>query len=57
MTSSRELIRGGIVWGQTRCPVCALPVSLRKRTDSVYCSPKCRTRAWRARHQDGPNVT
>ncbi|MDQ0408871.1 hypothetical protein ABVB69_32270 [Streptomyces sp. NPDC000349] len=42
---------GGILWSQGRCPVCGVSVSVRKRTDSVYCSPKCRTRAWRIRRE------
>ncbi|MGW6012887.1 hypothetical protein [Streptomyces sp. NPDC055210] len=48
---NQELVRGGMVWGQGRCPACRLTVSVRKRTDSVYCSPKCRTRAWRLRRE------
>ncbi|WKK27833.1 hypothetical protein QZH56_36900 (plasmid) [Streptomyces olivoreticuli] len=32
-----------------RCPVCGWGVSVRKRSDSVYCSKRCRTRAWRQR--------
>ncbi|QFZ72951.1 hypothetical protein GFH48_06465 [Streptomyces fagopyri] len=43
------VVRGEFLRGQGRCPVCKVPVPLRKRTDSVYCSPKCRTRAWRRR--------
>ncbi|MFJ4633909.1 hypothetical protein [Streptomyces sp. NPDC088847] len=46
-----ELGRDGFVWGQGRCPACGVSVSVRKRTDSVYCSPKCRTRAWRLRRE------
>ncbi|MGW7613707.1 hypothetical protein ACWGKW_42055 [Streptomyces sp. NPDC054766] len=46
-----RVIRGETLYGQSRCRVCDLPVSLRKRTDSVYCSAKCRTRAWRLRRQ------
>ncbi|MCX4564558.1 hypothetical protein OHA02_51610 [Streptomyces phaeochromogenes] len=41
---SQELVRGGVVWGQGRCPECGLTVS-------VYCSPKCRARAWRLRRE------
>ncbi|GAA1377260.1 hypothetical protein GCM10009612_76790 [Streptomyces beijiangensis] len=43
------LTGGGLLLAQGRCPMCAGYVSLRKRDDSVYCSPRCRTRAWRAR--------
>ncbi|MFH9426423.1 hypothetical protein [Streptomyces sp. NPDC017529] len=32
-----------------RCPMCGWGVPVRKRSDSVYCSKRCRTRAWRAR--------
>jgi endogenous inhibitor of DNA gyrase (YacG/DUF329 family) len=32
-----------------RCPMCGWGVSVRKRRDSVYCSKRCRTRAWRLR--------
>ncbi|KAF5998726.1 hypothetical protein BOG92_049970 [Streptomyces sp. WAC00263] len=32
---------------QGRCPACGASVSVRKQTETVYCSPKCRTRAWR----------
>ncbi|MFB7293374.1 hypothetical protein [Actinacidiphila glaucinigra] len=38
-----------MLYGQDLCPVCGVMVSLRKRSDAVYCSPKCRTRAWRQR--------
>jgi hypothetical protein len=34
-------------------PACGGLVSIRKRTDSVYCSPRCRTRAWRMRREAG----
>lgn len=46
-----QVIRGEYLWAQGLCPVCGVSVSLRKRTDSVYCSPKCRTRAWRLRRE------
>ncbi len=46
------VIRGETLWAHGRCPLCGLTVSLRKRTDAVYCSPKCRTRAWRLRQED-----
>ncbi|WP_413755082.1 hypothetical protein [Streptomyces sp. MMBL 11-3] len=49
-----DLVRAGLVWGQNRCPVCGLAVSVRKRTDAVYCSPKCRTKAWRQRRAATP---
>ncbi|MDF5757340.1 hypothetical protein [Spongiactinospora sp. TRM90649] len=36
---------------KARCPVCGQWwwVGLRKRADAVYCSPRCRTAAWRER--------
>ncbi|MFD9033319.1 hypothetical protein ACFVZW_19520 [Streptomyces sp. NPDC059567] len=43
-------------WPRFRCPECgatwyasASPLGTRKRSDSRYCSPRCRTRAWRRR--------
>ncbi|MFF6975975.1 MULTISPECIES: hypothetical protein [Streptomyces] len=45
-----EILAGGVDrYVEGRCPVCGWSVSLRKRRDSVYCSPRCRTRAWRLR--------
>lgn len=34
------------------CPVCGTVVwkRTRRRRDAVYCSARCRTRAWRDRH-------
>ncbi|MDX2709607.1 hypothetical protein PV350_43370 [Streptomyces sp. PA03-6a] len=49
---SLDLLRGGgELWVQGLCPACGRSVSIRKRTDAVYYSPKCRTRAWRLRWQ------
>lgn len=43
-------------WPQFKCPECGsrwyssdTPFGTRKRSDSRYCSPRCRTRAWRSR--------
>ncbi|GGX36722.1 hypothetical protein GCM10010353_59860 [Streptomyces chryseus] len=43
-------------WPRFRCPECGsrwsasdTPFGIRKRSDSRYCSPRCRTRAWRKR--------
>ena len=33
------------------CPVCGRRVSIRKRADTVYCSGRCRTAAWRMRRE------
>ncbi|WP_143645479.1 hypothetical protein [Streptomyces swartbergensis] len=47
-----EILAGGVDrYVEGRCPVCGWSVSLRKRRDAVYCSPKCRTRAWRLRSE------
>ncbi len=47
-------------WPQFRCPECGstwyssdTPFGKRKRSDSRYCSPRCRTRAWRRRSRSG----
>ncbi|GAA2159728.1 hypothetical protein [Actinomadura napierensis] len=62
-----DLVELGIAWGPTtwelraqqpkaKCPVCGRWwwVGLRKRSDAVYCSPKCRTVAWRERNGHVP---
>lgn len=43
-------------WPRFRCPECGdtwyaadTPLGTRKRSDSRWCSPRCRTRAWRRR--------
>ncbi|MGW1068913.1 hypothetical protein ACWD4F_30885 [Streptomyces aureus] len=46
-----QVIRGECLWAQGLCPVRGVSLSLRKRTDSVYCFPKCRSRAWRLRRE------
>jgi hypothetical protein len=46
---SLDVIGGGQLYAVGRCPVCGWGVPIRKRTDSVYCGPRCRTRAWRTR--------
>jgi len=49
---SLDLMRGGgELYALGLCPVCGWSVSIRKRTDAVYCSKQCRTRAWRMRGQ------
>ncbi|RKN35879.1 hypothetical protein D7294_30710 [Streptomyces hoynatensis] len=37
--------------GEAVCPVCGTPwaAGVERRADAVYCSPRCRTRAWRDR--------
>ncbi|MEW1677967.1 hypothetical protein AB0O47_32740 [Streptomyces noursei] len=49
---------------KVRCPVCEgwwyvgeAPSWLRKRVDAVYCSPKCRTRAYRERRSGSEGIT
>ncbi|MCX4707177.1 hypothetical protein [Streptomyces sp. NBC_01373] len=49
---------------KVRCPVCKgwwyvgeAPSWLRKRVDAVYCSPRCRTRAYRERRSRSEGVT
>ncbi len=45
-----------IAW--RHCPVCGVLVwaGVRRRADAVYCSPKCRLRAWRARRTSLPEA-
>lgn len=49
---------------KVRCPVCKTwwyigeaPRTVRKRVDAVYCSPRCRTRAYRQRRSRSEGVT
>jgi hypothetical protein len=42
-------ILGTAEGGPGTCPVCGRGVSIRSCADAVYCSPLCRTRAWRMR--------
>ncbi|MER6006740.1 DUF2116 family Zn-ribbon domain-containing protein [Nonomuraea angiospora] len=39
----------------TRCPQCGVLVwaGVKRRADAVYCSARCRTRAWRSRRDRG----
>jgi hypothetical protein len=46
-----QVIKGEYLGAQALYPVCGVSVSVRRRTDSVYCSPKCRTRAWMMRRE------
>ncbi|ELP69948.1 hypothetical protein STRTUCAR8_00017 [Streptomyces turgidiscabies Car8] len=48
---SLAIMRGGELYALGLCPVCGWSVSIRKRTDAVYCSKRCRTRAWRMRRR------
>ncbi|MEU5839183.1 hypothetical protein ABZ820_36765 [Streptomyces diacarni] len=47
-------------WPRFTCPECGstwysadTPFGKTKRSDSLYCSPRCRTRAWRRRSRSG----
>ncbi|WP_181800373.1 hypothetical protein [Streptomyces ipomoeae] len=48
---------------KVRCPVCkgwwfvGETSAVRKRVDAVYCSPRCRTRAYRQRRSRSEGVT
>lgn len=51
-------------WPRFTCPECGstwysadAPFGKTKRSDSLYCSPRCRTRAWRRRHSRSEDVT
>jgi len=38
-----------IMAGRPRCSVCGTPIERAARTDKLYCSPRCRQAAYRAR--------
>ena len=57
LSTTRYALKGDFMAISTRshtCPVCGNPVHFDPKRRAIYCSEKCRVKAWRMKHKKQP---